>query len=101
MRIHIGCQFNYDLPQPTPMILLLNVHFSRSGDLERPDMLVPSPAVPVQSYRDGFGNWCSRLVAPPGASRFRPTVSSATMANPIRSIGQPFNTRLNTCLQIR
>jgi transglutaminase-like putative cysteine protease len=66
VRIHIGCQFNYDLPQPTPMILLLNVHFSRSGDLERPDMLVPSPAVPVQSYRDGFGNWCSRLVAPAG-----------------------------------
>lgn len=66
MRINIGCQFNYELPQPTPMILLLNVHFSRSGDLEKPDMLVPSPAVPVHSYRDGFGNWCSRLVAPAG-----------------------------------
>ncbi len=29
-------------------------------------MLVPSPAVPVESYRDVFGNWCNRLVAPPG-----------------------------------
>jgi transglutaminase-like putative cysteine protease len=66
VRIHIGCQISYDLPQPTPMILLLNVHYSRSGDLERPDMLATTPSVPVESYRDGFGNWCSRLVAPAG-----------------------------------
>jgi transglutaminase-like putative cysteine protease len=48
------------------MILLLNVHYSRAGDLVRPDLLSSAPAVPVESYRDGFGNWCSRLVAPAG-----------------------------------
>jgi len=66
LRINIGCQLNYVLPQPTPMILLLNVHYSRASDLERPDFLVTTPSVPVESYRDGFGNWCSRLVAPSG-----------------------------------
>jgi transglutaminase-like putative cysteine protease len=49
------------------MIALLNVHFSRFGDLDRPDYLITSPSVPIGSYRDAFGNWCSRLVAPAGA----------------------------------
>ncbi len=66
MRLHLGCRLSYSLPQPTPMILLLNVHYSRASDLEKPDLLLASPAVPIESYRDGFGNWCSRLVAPAG-----------------------------------
>ncbi len=67
MLLRLGCRLSYDLLQPTPMIALLNVHFSRVGDLERPDHLVTTPSVPIDSYRDGFGNWCSRLVAPAGA----------------------------------
>ena len=67
MRMQLGCRLSFRLPAPTPMILLLNVHYSRAGDLERPDLLVTTPAVPVESYRDGFGNWCNRLVAPAGA----------------------------------
>lgn len=66
MRLKLGCRIAYTLQQPTPMIALLNVHFSRFGDLERPDYLVTSPSVPIGSYRDAFGNWCSRLVAPAG-----------------------------------
>ena len=43
---------------------MLNVHYSRFGDLERADYLVTSPSVPLESCRDGFGNWCTRLMAP-------------------------------------
>jgi hypothetical protein len=49
------------------MILTLNVHYTRASDLVRPDYLVTDPPVPVKMYRDGFGNWCSRIVAPPAA----------------------------------
>ena len=66
MRIRFGCELAYDLPQATPMIVMLNVHYSRAADLERPDLLVTTPSVPVESYRDSFGNWCCRLVAPAG-----------------------------------
>lgn len=66
MRIGLGYRFQYELAQDTPMIAMLNVHYSRFGDLERPDYLTTSPAVPLDSYRDGFGNWCTRLVAPKG-----------------------------------
>ena len=56
----------YQCPQPTPMILALSIHYSRASDLVRPDHLVTSPAVPTTAYRDLFGNWCTRLVAPAG-----------------------------------
>jgi transglutaminase-like putative cysteine protease len=48
------------------MILTLNVHPSRASDLANPDHIVTNPNTPITSYLDGFGNICSRLVAPPG-----------------------------------
>jgi transglutaminase-like putative cysteine protease len=66
LRLRVGFEMEFNCPNPTPMILSLNIHYSRSGDLERPDHLISSPAVNVSSYRDLFGNWCSRIVAPAG-----------------------------------
>ena len=69
MQIRVGYELIYDCPQPTPMLLMLNVHHSRVADLAAPDLLTTEPAVPVHGYLDGFGNWCSRLVAPRGTIR--------------------------------
>ena len=66
IRMGIGCKLRYRLAQPTPLIAMLSVHYSRFGDLERGDYLVTEPSVPLESYRDGFGNWCTRMVAPEG-----------------------------------
>jgi transglutaminase-like putative cysteine protease len=66
LQIRVGFEMEYECPGPTPMILALSIHYSRAPDLVRPDHLVTSPAVPVTAYRDLFGNWCSRIVAPPG-----------------------------------
>lgn len=66
MRVRFGCELTYDVPKPTPMIVMLNVHYSRAPSLERPDLLSTVPPVAIESYRDSFGNWCCRLVAPPG-----------------------------------
>jgi transglutaminase-like putative cysteine protease len=66
MRIRFGCELTYDVPKPTPMIVMLNLHYSRAASLERPDLLTTVPPVTIESYRDSFGNWCCRLVAPPG-----------------------------------
>src|ERR1700692_1682274 len=71
MRILIGCEFIYYFPQATPMILTINVHYSRASDIVIPDHLTTDPSVPVTAYRDGFGNWCSRIVAPPGPIRIK------------------------------
>ena len=66
MQIRVGYELQYELPQPTPMLLTLHVHYSRASDLVRPDHMIAAPAVPMAAYRDGFGNWCTRLVAPQG-----------------------------------
>jgi transglutaminase-like putative cysteine protease len=69
MRIRLGYRLNFSFPAPTPMIVMLNVHYTRVGDLERPDHIVTSVPAPIQGYRDSFGNWCSRIVAPAGRMR--------------------------------
>lgn len=69
MKIRVGYELIYDLPQVTPMIVMLGIHYSRASDVVVPDHLITNPAVPISTYRDGFGNWCSRLVAPAGQFR--------------------------------
>jgi len=71
MRIKVGCDLVYECPQPVPMLLVLNIHYSRVSDIEVPDHLVISPAVPMTAYRDGFGNWVTRIVAPTGLMQVR------------------------------
>ena len=66
MQIRVGYELVYECPQATPMILTLNVHHSRVSDLVQPDYMRTNPAVPSVAYRDGFGNWCTRLIAPVG-----------------------------------
>src|SRR5436190_5539966 len=66
MNLKVGFELVYDCPQPVPMILLVNVHFSRAADIIEPEVLTTDPFVPVIAYRDAFGNWCSRLIAPAG-----------------------------------
>ena len=55
LKIRVGFEMVYQCPQPTPMILTLNIHYSRASDLERPDHLTMTPSVPVTAYRDLFG----------------------------------------------
>ena len=69
MKIRIGYDMVYACPQPVPMILMLNTHYSRASDVVVPDHVRTDPAVPLTAYRDGFGNWCSRMVAPAGDTR--------------------------------
>jgi transglutaminase-like putative cysteine protease len=69
MKIHVGYELIYDFPQRTPVIMVLGTHFSRASDVVVPDHLRTSPSVPITPYRDVFGNWCSRIVAPAGRMR--------------------------------
>lgn len=74
MQIRLGYELIYQFPQPTPMIVTLTVHYTRASDLVRPDQMHTDPWVETSMYRDGFGNWCTRLVAPAG--RFRLTADA-------------------------
>src|SRR4051794_24447843 len=69
MLIRLGYELIFNLPAPTPMLLLLYTHPSRAGTLRRPDRLRVEPDVPVEEFTDAFGTRCGRLVAPAGALR--------------------------------
>ena len=69
MKMRIGYELTYECPRPTPMIFTLSVHYTRVSDIIVPDHLIAVPPVPITAYRDTFGNWCSRIVAPQGQVR--------------------------------
>jgi transglutaminase-like putative cysteine protease len=73
IQLRVGYELIYDCPQPTPMVLMLNIHHSRANDIVVPDQMMTDPSIPVTSYRDGFGNWCTRLHAPEGRVRLSAT----------------------------
>jgi transglutaminase-like putative cysteine protease len=82
VKIRVGYELIYDCPQPTPMMLVLNIHYTRASDLLVPDYVTTDPSIPINIYRDGFGNWCSRIVAPKGQIRI---TSSAV----VKDSGEP------------
>jgi transglutaminase-like putative cysteine protease len=73
MLIQVGYELVFNCPQTTPMILMVNIHYSRASDIVVPDCLTTDPETPITAYRDGFGNWCSRIVAPIGRIRLKST----------------------------
>jgi transglutaminase-like putative cysteine protease len=66
MKIRAGFRLGYECAQPTPMLLCLNIHPSRRIDLLTEQVLEFSPPIEAWHYVDGFGNSCSRILAPPG-----------------------------------
>jgi transglutaminase-like putative cysteine protease len=71
--IQVGYELIFYCPQETPMILMVNVHYSRASDIVTPDLLTTDPQTPITAYRDSFGNWCTRIVAPIGRIRLTST----------------------------
>jgi transglutaminase-like putative cysteine protease len=69
MLIRLGYEIGFDLPAPTPMLLLLHVHPSRGATLRSPDQVRVEPPVPVEEFTDPFGNRCGRIAAPAGPLR--------------------------------
>jgi len=85
MQIRVGYELIYQCSQPTPMLLMVNVHHSRAADIVVPDLLTTDPPVPLSAYHDGFGNWCNRIVAPAGRIRIAGTgvVNDSGLPDPV------------------
>lgn len=66
MNLNVGYELTYRCERATPMLFVLNIHSERAPDILIADRMTTTPHVEVSTYRDLFGNWCSRLVAPAG-----------------------------------
>jgi transglutaminase-like putative cysteine protease len=90
MQIRVGYDLIYECPQPTPMILTLNIHYTRASDIVIPDLMTTDPPVPTTAFRDGFGNLCTRIVAPVGRIRI-------STAGVVRDTGEPDEIAASAC----
>ena len=62
MQIRVGYELIYDCPQPTPMMLMLNIHHTRASDIVIPDHLLPprrrrSRLIVTSSATGATGSW--------------------------------------------
>lgn len=66
MLINYGFEIAINVPQPTPIITLLDITEGRRADVLTESAFVTTPEVSNSQYRDQFNNRCRRMVAPPG-----------------------------------
>ncbi len=72
MHIRYGYRIDLLCNDPTPVIMMLDVHPERRPDLTQPDdprvtgYLTGHEQTGITSYQDKFGNICRRVVAPAG-----------------------------------
>jgi transglutaminase-like putative cysteine protease len=77
VRIRLGYDIRFEIPAPVAMVALLQVHSSRKHDLLEPDkfsvestiLTGETTSLPLETYRDCFGNACTRFTAPVGTLR--------------------------------
>jgi transglutaminase-like putative cysteine protease len=63
MQFTAGCRLSFTVQAPTPVLLLLT---TRPGQPVLHERLETTPAVPVVTHQDLYGNRCQRFTAPVG-----------------------------------
>jgi transglutaminase-like putative cysteine protease len=91
MLIHAGYDIAFQCPAQISMLLQLNVHPSRVGDLRSPDIVRSDPDLAMGAYLDHFGNRVTRVDVPPGIVTFSNRFT-------ILDSGEPDETPLDTPL---
>lgn len=70
IRVRVGCEFDFESDAPVPMVMLVRVRPDGEFRVVYESTWV-EPEVPLHEYADSFGNYCWRLLAPPGPIRIR------------------------------
>lgn len=66
MKIRAGYGISFDCQNPMPILLNLDVHPDRRGDLLTSDQLQADRAAEITPLLDLFGNRVTRVMAPAG-----------------------------------
>jgi transglutaminase-like putative cysteine protease len=73
MKIRFGYDISYNAASGVPMVIMLSAQPNSRQRLLQKDTLQIDPAVPASTYRDAFGNVCSRFICPGGPIRLQAT----------------------------
>ena len=89
MWLHASCFLEFNIPVPTPFLLMLRPRSGLQQWVAR-EQYVLSPSVMAVEFTDLFGNLCQRLVAPAGHFSVHTTVDIETAAAFDAAPGAPF-----------
>lgn len=65
MWFHTRCDLSFEIAEATPFMLMLRPRRGPGQWVAREEYRL-SPSVPVSEFADVYGNYCQRLIAPPG-----------------------------------
>jgi transglutaminase-like putative cysteine protease len=77
MRLHAGCEINFEAHEPVPVIFMLKPRSGVGQSILR-EAYILEPNVPVMEYADPYGNLCQRLVVPQGSFHLEVRVYAET-----------------------
>jgi len=65
MWLHTSCDLTFNIEVPTPFVLMLRPQSGVQQWIDFEEYRI-EPCVPVFEFIDSYGNFCQRLIAPPG-----------------------------------
>lgn len=90
MWLRTSCDLTFDIPVPTPFILMLRARSNAQQWIAREEYRL-SPSIPVYEFTDQYGNLCQRLVAPQGIFSIRTIAEVRTGGYQDEVSGEPFH----------
>ena len=89
MRLNASCRIEFQIPVPTPFLLMLRPQSGWQQWIIREEYIL-SPGVPALEFTDLFGNLCQRIVAPEGFFTVNTSVDIETAEHCDTAFGAPF-----------
>jgi transglutaminase-like putative cysteine protease len=80
--IHVGCELKFNIPSQIPMLAKLYLHPTEIPKLKVPETLTTHPPIPVEEFRDEFGNRVGRMIVPSGQITIRTNAVVEDSAQP-------------------
>jgi transglutaminase-like putative cysteine protease len=69
MLIHLGCELQFNVPSPVPLLAKLYLHPTQTFKLRTPERFRIEPEAPLEEFNDEFGNRVGRTILPVGTVR--------------------------------
>lgn len=77
MRLNAGCQLLFETDATVPAIFMLRPRSNSEQQILSENCSL-KPNIPVHEYKDGYGNWCKRMIIPPGSFQLTTQVQAET-----------------------
>ncbi|MES2934209.1 MAG: transglutaminase family protein [Pseudomonadota bacterium] len=90
MWLRTSCKLTFTVGIPTPFILMLRPRSGTQQWVAR-ETYTLKPSVPVVEFTDNYGNFCQRLIAPPGQFSIRTSADVMTADQIDVAPGAPFD----------